>query len=696
MNDLTPMLASVATAVPAGPGWAFEPKYDGVRALAFVSPSSVSLVTRNGNDKAKQFPEVVAGLRALARKRRRSFVLDGEIVASKGRGLARFQALQSRIGEQNVKTIQQHVAMTPAIFVAFDLLLDGERGYAAQPWTARRARLERLLSGTLPSGVRLGEAQVGKGEQLLARARTRGWEGLIAKRTDSAYSPGRRSSDWQKLKVEARQEFVVGGWTEPRGSRQHLGALLLGYFEGGRFRYAGHTGGGFTQKSLREMHERLLPLERATSPFQTEPITNERPHWVRPEVVVEVKFNEWTNEGRLRQPIFLGVRDDKDARSVGREPESLQKGSKRGGASGAATTRAGSLKRVGRGRRGASPGRAQRGESLIDELTRVEEGSGDGTVVLPDGHALRVTKLDKIYFPRPKRTKGDVMRYYARVAPVLLPIIADRPLVLHRYPDGIEKEAFFQQNAPDDPPDGVRVEEVPSESTTGRRFVGGNLATLLHCVQLGAIAVNPWHSRIGSLEYPDYTVLDLDPGPRTPFRVIVQVARWLKDLLDEASVVAALKTSGSRGLHIVVPLPPRMNEQGAQLVAQIFAERVAAAHPREATTVRMRGKRPEKAVYVDFMQNVVGKSVASVFSVRAKPGATVSTPLSWDELTDDLDPREFTIDSVPGELKERARLWTDVFRRGNGLRELLKEGASNSAGASIEPPRRGRASSARR
>lgn len=322
------MLASVGGSVPGGDDWAFEPKYDGIRVLAFANGDAVSLLTRNDLEKAKQFPEIVDAIRALGKRRKRPFVLDGEIVARKGDDFARFQALQRRIGETSPTTIAAHVQARPATLIAFDLLLDGDDALLNDPWTERRKRLERLLGGLDKPGLRLGDAHVGDGEKILAKARRSGWEGVMAKRITSTYVPGRRSRDWQKLKLEARQEFVVGGWTEPRRSRQHLGALLLGVWENGhagesrgeRLVYVGHMGGGFTHRGLADMYRKLKPLERKTSPFEKPPPTNEPAHWVRPEVVVEVKFNEWTDDGKLRQPIFVGVRDDKDPKTVVREP----------------------------------------------------------------------------------------------------------------------------------------------------------------------------------------------------------------------------------------------------------------------------------------------------------------------------------------------------------------------------------------
>lgn len=321
-----PMYASVGSAIPAGRGWTFEPKYDGVRVVARADRRGARLVTRNGKDKARQFPEIVAALRALAARAGATLLLDGEIVALHRRGYARLQALQSRMHLADAESVAGLARESPAALVAFDLLAAGSESLLARPWTERRARLERLLAGVDDPSLRLGETRPDAGERLLREARRRGWEGIIAKRMDARYVPGARSRDWLKLKVEFRQELVVGGFTEPRRTRPHLGALLLGYHdEEGRLVYAGHTGGGFTHAGLEAMRRRLERLERRTPPFADPPRPNETVHWVRPEVVVEVKFSEWTADGRLRQPIFVGVRDDKPARAVTRERTSVQR-----------------------------------------------------------------------------------------------------------------------------------------------------------------------------------------------------------------------------------------------------------------------------------------------------------------------------------------------------------------------------------
>jgi len=655
------MYATVGKDVPTGSGWAFEPKYDGVRVLAFATERAAKLITRNGKDKASQFPEVAAALRALVTRRRgRPLVLDGEIVAMHDGQPARFQHLQTRMHLKDERALARELEETPAALIAFDVLVDGGETLTAEPWSARRRRLERLLAGgarRAGSGpILLGDSTVGDGDAMLERARRAGWEGIIAKRVGAPYVPGARSRDWLKLKVEFRQEFVIGGFTEPRNTRPHLGALLLGYFEGDRFIYVGHTGGGFTREGLKEMRRRLEALERSTPPFETPPRTNEPAHWVSPRVVVEVKFSEWTAEGRLRQPIYLGTRDDKDPRDVGREATSMQRKPRS-----APKARSVGATRVSpppsRSRRSSARGASSRAP-IATQLTRIEQDGGDGTLVFPNGVTLSVSSLDKPFFAKPKLTKGDLMRYYVRVAPALLPLLKDRPLSLKRFPNGAMGMSFFQQNAGDSVPDGVRVADVEIED--GRvepRFIGGDLPTLLHTVQLGTIAVNPWHSRLANLDRPDYAVLDLDPGPRVPFDRIVEVARLVRDELEARGLRGVPKTSGSRGIHIVIPLSRRADYDEAARLAEEVAAAVVDANPKIATIERSLKGRPAGSIYVDHMQNARGKTLASAFSARAKPDATVSTPLAWREVTPGLDPHAFTIETVPRRFARVRTLW---------------------------------------
>ena len=674
-TGITPMLASIGTDIPSGDDWTFEPKYDGVRVLAFASGESVRLITRNGKDKAHQFPEVTAGVLALARRRKRAFVLDGEIVAFVGDSPARFQALQGRMHVKDAGHIAGHATSTPSALVAFDLLIDGDDVLLAEPWTTRRRRLERLIGKRPPGGVRLGDTGPGDGTRLLARARRDDWEGIIAKRTNATYEPGVRSRNWLKLKVEFRQEFVVGGYTEPRNSREHLGALLLGYYDGDDFVYVGHTGGGFTREGLAAMARRLRRLERQASPFSTKVPTNETPHWVRPEVVVEVKFNEWTADNRLRQPIFLGLRDDKDAREVTREKASVQRNPSKRGRRAVTRKRAGAAAKARAASGGTATATRKRkpratggGASLEAELAAAEAEGRSASLTLGHGVELTFSNLAKVWFPGRAGgfTKGDVLRHYVRVEPLILPVMADRPLVLKRFPDGINGEAFYQQKAPQKPPDGVRVDTI--EDADGERvdrLVGGTLATLLYQVQLGTISVDPWHSRVDSLEFADYSVIDLDPGPRATFERVVEVATFVQEELDELGLRGGLKTSGASGLHVFLPLPPRTSNESALLIAQLVATRVAIAHPKESTVERTVSARPKSSVYVDYLQNILGKSVAAAYAVRARPGATVSTPIEWNELSPSLDPRDFTIETVTERFARVGDIWARAMKARN-------------------------------
>ncbi|GAC1408949.1 MAG: DNA ligase D [Gemmatimonadaceae bacterium] len=679
--SLEPMYASVGSEVP-GNGWTFEQKYDGIRVLSYATPTDVKLVTRNGKDKAPQFPEIVASLKKLAARTKHSLVLDGEIVALIDGNPARFQQLQGRMHVKESHIIERRSCSTPAALIVFDILMDGDDILLSAPWTERRARLLKRAGKHVSNELRITDSMEGDGKKMLEKARREGWEGIIAKRFDSRYEPGHRSRNWLKLKIEFRQEFVVGGYTEPRNSRAYIGALLLGYFDNDRFIYVGHTGGGFTRQSLGEMYRQLKPLERKTSPFEETPKTNEKAHWVTPAVVVEVKFSEWTADRRLRQPILLGVRDDKNAKKVGVEPVSVQDKPARGGtiAKRGARSNIAARAKAAKSPPARAPGRSRSGsarpkieaDSLIGQLEEIEKAGGDGSLDFGGGKALKVSNLDKIFFPKEKYTKGDAMRYYTRIQGFILPTIQDRPLVLKRFPNGISGESFYQQKASDTTPSEVRVEVIETDGGEKQpRIIGGDLLTLLYTIQLGAVSVDPWHSRVQSLEFADYTIIDLDPGPRASFARVVQVARWAKEVIDGFGLNAAIKTSGSTGLHIYLPLPPRTPNEAATLVAQMIATKVAATHPTEATIERLVKARGAATVYVDYLQNIQGKTVAAAYCVRAKPGATVSTPLKWSALTDGLDPRGFHLGNAPERFEKLGDIWNEAMRKRNSLRALV-------------------------
>jgi bifunctional non-homologous end joining protein LigD len=317
---------------------------------------------------------------------------------------------------------------------------------------------------------------------------------------------------------------------------------------------------------------------------------------------------------------------------------------------------------------------AKTAEAVARQLDAIEEENGDGTITWPGGQ-LNVSNLGKVFFPKTKTTKGDLMRFYARVSPALLPAIADRALVMKRYPNGVKGKAFYQQKAPDSVPEGVRVETVSDEGlTTANRLVGGDLATLLYLVQLGAISIDPWHSRVQSITTADYSIIDLDPGPRAPFKRVVEVAQAVKATLDELGLHAVPKTSGASGIHIVMPLAKGVPNDGARTLAEIVATRVSEQSPRIATIERSVADRPRGAVYVDYLQNIRGKTVAGVYSVRAQPTPTVSTPLAWSEIDDELDPRRFTIDTVLPRLRSKGDLWATGMKKPNRLDKVTRRG----------------------
>ena len=665
------MLATLSKPPLTGKNLLFEPKYDGIRALVHVAPGKprpdIRIWSRIGNEKTSQFPAVVRALEPLARTLRAPLLIDGEIVALDDKGRpAGFQKLQGRIHVKGERDIDMLDRQQPTAFLAFDLLRAGAEDIRGLPLTARREALEKYLGRHLSDTLRISEQVAADGRALDERAHREGWEGLIVKDASSMYQSGRRTPAWRKHKLSNQEEFVVGGWTEPRNTRSRFGALLLGHYEDSRLVYVGHTGTGFDQKELDRVWKLLKPLEIPKSPF-SEPIkTNEPPHWARPELVAQVRFTEWTADKKLRHPVYLGLRDDKRPAEVTADPERAPERKGRGGApkpAGGEAPRAGTSADT---RPVATP-RSQTGrgrlDGVISQLQTLEDARKDGTIELPDGGRLGVTNLWKVFWPEPKFTKGDLLRYYARVAPLILPAVADRPLVMKRFPNGIDKPAFYQQRSRiEQPPAGVRIETLaddiePISEPDARRFVGGNLITLLYMTQIAAISQDPWFSRVQSPLDADYVALDLDPGDGTPFSRVVDVARWIRDELRSLRVPGVPKTSGSRGLHIYIPLPPATSYESGALFCQIIATLIAARHPKAATVERMVRARPRGTVYVDYLQNILGKTLATAYSARASRFAGVSTPLRWEELDEPFDPHDFTIATAPQRFASMPDLW---------------------------------------
>jgi bifunctional non-homologous end joining protein LigD len=644
------MLATLADAPLTHPGLVYEPKYDGIRALVEVAPArtgagargraSARIWSRNGNEKTTQFPTIARALEAAGRKLKAPVILDAEIVALDERGRpAGFQRLQGRIHLIGAKDVERVDAEQPVALIVFDILRDGKDDLTPLPMAERRTRLEvwfkRIFHAADDRTIRLSEQVAGDARTMFARAQKEGWEGLIAKDARAPYLPGRRSPAWRKVKLIKEQEFVIGGWTEPRQTRQYFGALLLGVHENGRLRYAGHTGTGFDQKELARLWKLLKPRETASSPF-SEPIkTNERAHWAKPDLVAQIKFTEWTADNKLRHPVYLGLRDDKAAALVVRETAEPKR----------------------------NEGLDASHGPLLDRLRALEDARRDGELTLPNGDRLKVTNLAKLFWPALKLTKGDLLRYYVEVSPCILPAVADRPLVMKRFPNGIGGKAFYQQRSREQkPPPGVRIETLPDEmdpirEADARRLIGGSLTTLLYMTQIAAISQDPWFSRVQSPLDADHVAIDLDPTEGTTFGRVLDVARWVRDELAELGVVGFPKTSGASGLHVYIPLPPQTSYESGMLFCQIVATVVATRHPKAATVERAVARRPRGTVYVDFLQNILGKTLATAYSARASDFAGVSTPLTWKEVDGKVDPRDFTVRSAPERFRSAGDLW---------------------------------------
>jgi bifunctional non-homologous end joining protein LigD len=700
------MLASLAEPPIQQHGLVYEPKYDGIRALIDLTPAPtarskargskpgeahVAIYSRNGNEKSRQFPAIVAALREIARTLDAPILIDGEIVAVDGQGTPLgFQNIQGRIHLTSDPEIAKAEQDQPAILIAFDLLRDGDEDLRGLPMAARRLRLQERVKPKRAAAqwVRLSEIAADDGRAMLQRAKAERWEGLIVKEGHSPYHSGRRSPAWRKMKLLKQQEFVVGGWTAPRQTRSHFGSLLLGYYDDKKaLHWAGSVGTGFDQDELDRVAALLAKRAVAKSPFADAFKTMEKAHWVKPDLVVEVRFTEWTSDSLLRQPVYLGTRDDKKAQDVRRE-DPVQPPKPARGMHGmyrrnhrvavsdepapavskpeVKTRPRGKARASSRGGRAAVALETTEIAELVEVLTSLEKSRKDGELRLSNGDRLRVTNPAKLFWHALKITKGDVLRYYVAVSPYLLPAVDDRPMVMKRFPNGVDSHAFYQQRHPETPPPGVRREVLPedfepiNEEGSRERLIGGSLTTLLYMAQLAAISQDPWFSRVSHLPYQDFSAIDLDPGDGAGFDKVLDVARWVKDALDQFGIPAVPKTSGASGLHIYVPLPPDTTYETGQLLCHVVAAHVSVAHPKVATIERMVKRRPRGTVYVDYLQNILGKTIATAYSLRASDYAGVSTPLTWKEVAKGIDPRDFNIRTAMDRFRDVGDLWSEL------------------------------------
>jgi bifunctional non-homologous end joining protein LigD len=573
--------------------------------------SETTLVSRNRNDLTSRFASVATAISRATKSP--DCVLDGEVCALDESGRSSFSAMQ------------QGKPGTPIVYYAFDVLeIDGEP-LVELPYVDRRKRLEQLLDKR-NRVVRLSET-FDDGNALYQAAKQQRLEGIMAKRLDSRYVPGRRSRDWLKIKTHGEQEFVIAGFTKGTGNRaSSFGALVLAYYRAGELVYAGNVGTGFGAKEIDRLLEKLRPLKRSTSPFHEVPkmpkVRKSDVVWVEPKLVCEVEFAEWTHDGRLRAPSYKGLREDKAAEEVRRE------------------------------------------EPTADRITK-------------GNRELKLSNLDKVFFPKEGITKGDLIEYYRAIAPVLVPHLEDRPFTMVRWPDGIEAGRFFQKDAPSHTPEWIPTHRAlvsTRESPRRRKWINFPLVNdelaLLWMVNMGCIDMNAWYSRVDKPERPDFVLFDLDPSPDVGFAETVQVALLVKQALDAFGLVGFPKTSSAEGMHVIVPVERRYTYDDTRQFAEIVAGAIARSNRGLATTEWSKSKR--RGVLIDANQNGEGKTIASVYSLRPRPGAPVSTPLRWSEVNEKLDPLSFTMDVVRDRVRKHGDLFEGALKTKQRLTEALR------------------------
>jgi bifunctional non-homologous end joining protein LigD len=595
-EHVKPMLATLVDDAFDDDGWLFELKFDGYRALGGRRRHELQLYSRSGQDFRQKYDTIAEALEDLPD----DTIVDGEIVAVDKHGKPHFNWLQNW---QSHSEGELH-------YYIFDLLwLKGKdiRGLALQQ---RKELLKMLLPSIGP--LRYADHVSGQGRALFTKVTKLGLEGIVAKQADSHYNVGERGEKWLKIKTSLRQEVVIGGFTEPKGSRQYLGSLLLGVYENGKLRYVGHSGGGMTHDELKMLRRRLEKLERQTSPFASQPKPNGPVHWVSPKQLCEVSFSEWTPDGLMRHPKYLGLRRDKPAEKVVAEkPQALSM---------------------------AKP-------------------------------AIKLTNTDKIFWPELKLSKGDLLHYYEQVQERMLPFLLNHPQVMLRHPNGYKGSSFFQKDL-EHPPAGISTAPLFSESTnqTIDYLVCTGWESLLYMVQLGCIEINPWHATVSAIDKPCWVVMDLDPVD-VNFGDVVQVAQTIRQLCEEWEIPAYPKTSGKKGLHVYIPTKQRYNESQIKQFAELMAIHINQRQPKLTSLERSPAKRKGK-VYLDYLRNATGQTLAAPYSVRPTASASVSMPLAWDEVTPRLQPTDYTIPTIKRRLRQ-ADPWKDFFKHSVDLRRVI-------------------------
>src|SRR5579863_2310593 len=625
-ESVAPMLAQIGKGEPpSGDEWLYEIKWDGVRALCYIDGGQLRMVTRNGNRMDRQYPELSILPHQINTTQA---ILDGEIAALDSRGVPSFEKLQQRIMVADAGAIALLTRHHPVVLFLFDLLYLYGYDLRGVALLERKRLLKELLK---PNDViRYSEHFVGTGADLLAAARQQGIEGVVGKRASSMYE-AKRSGDWVKYKVFNSDSFVLCGFT--KGERDLFGALVLGIYDRGKLTWAGNVGTGFDRKMMQAIHDKLAPL--ATEECPLKPDKNlPKPGtvtWTRPELVCEVKFANWTDDGRLRAPVFAGLRPDIDPTECVRDSS-------------------------------AEPPLA----SVSPRTVLLDPALKEAQIVV-DGHRLKFTNLNKVFYPKEGLVKRDLLNYYDAVAPLILPHLKDRPLSLKRYPNGIDSPFFFQKEVAESFPKWLRT----AMADEIRHVIGEDRATLLFLVNLGCIDHNPWMSRVGSLEHPDYLLIDLDPQ-ECGYAKIVEAALLVRAKLDKAELESFPKTTGGDGMHIFVPLEPRYSYEQVRSFAELLAALVAHQRPDLFTTPRAVSKREKGKVYFDWAQIAQGKTISAPYVLRAYAGAPVATPLAWCEVTPRLDPGQFHIGNALARFDRVGDLFEGVLKRPQKL-ELAVE-----------------------
>ena len=661
-RSLAPMLASLASRPPTGADWLYEVKWDGVRALCFVDDGALTILSRSGRRCEQQYPE----LAVLPRQVRASqAILDGEIAVLDEKGRSSFNLIQPRISVGDANAVAHLARSTPVHLFLFDLLyLDGHdlRGVALE----ERKRL--LAEVVTPSDrIHVSDVFTVDGNAMLEAARANGLEGIVAKARGSKYE-GRRSRDWVKVKVVSTGDFVIGGFTH--GERDYFSSLVLGLYDGEKLTHAGQVGTGFNEKSLQEIFSRLEPLITKKSPFTGTVKALRDVTWVRPELVAEIRFLEVTPDGLLRAPVFIALRGDKKPREC---------------------------VRGGEGGEGAEELQENREFKEFQEVEEFEEEKRRGPLIAKDSaaevtidieeHRLKLTNLNKVFYPGEGITKRDVINYYDAVAPLIIPHLRDRPLSLKRYPNGINEQFFFQKDAEGKVPAWVRLEPIFSEHNQDKihYIICNDRATLIYLANLASIDQNPWMSRLGSLDHPDFALIDLDPTEGCPYSQIVEAAQLVKKTLDSVGLAGYPKTTGGDGMHIYIPLEPIYTYEQVRSFAELLSILVINQKPDLFTTPRTVSQRKKAKVYFDYLQISSSKTIAAPYVLRAHPGAPVSTPLDWSEVKTGLEPGQFNIRNAMDRFERTGDLFQGVLTKPQRLEPALERVAANSASPAQRP-----------